>query len=269
MTTPVSRPLRLVALALAIGGSEISAQAPAELHTVVLRYTVQSVGGSPVVTDAVTVLDVDGTFGEVFRRSSVSATLLTPRQGPYTYARDTANTGTVNLSPSGGTAFSFNLTFVTATSGTLAGAAGAGTFQLTPIPLPGPLVNTSQRGLVNDTTPGIIGFVVPTGQTTLVLVRAIGPGLAAFDVQNHAIDPRIAVFREQDLIMENDDWDDDPAVKETIVALNGLTGAFPLSDGAKDAAIVLLLPPGNYTAQVRAAPGEAAAEVLGEVYAVP
>jgi hypothetical protein len=58
-------------------------------------------------------------------------------------------------------------------------------------------------------------------------------------------DPTLAVFNTaQQLIAENNDW---PAV---IAEVMRRAGAFALPAGSKDAALVVTLPPGGYTAQV-------------------
>lgn len=242
------------------------AQAPDDLTSVVLRQHVTSAGGT-VTTDVVSVLDVDGTFADLYANSNGTLNVL--REGTHAYARTGVNTGQLTLSPTSGAAGVYALTFDAAAENTIVGPEGTGVFTLTSIPLPGPLVNTSQRCYVTETQPGIIGFVVPRGQRTLVLVRAIGPGLAAFDVNTRAVDPRLRVYHEQLVIAENDNWDADPALKATIAVTGAFTGAFPLSDGAKDAAIVLLLEAGNYTVHLFTGAGEPTAEVLGEIYAVP
>jgi hypothetical protein len=260
-----------------LSSGPLPGQAPDDLAGVVLRYQIQSVGGTPVRTDTVVVLDVDDTFGELFRQSSASATLLVPRNGDYAYTRTGTNTGDVVLTPGSEAAFTLNLVFDASagfltpvgSTGTIAAGASAGTFHLAAATLTAPLVNTSQRGLASDTVPAIVGFVVPPNQTSLVLARAIGPGLAAFAVPLAVIDPRISVYRETTLIAQNNDWDDEPGNKATVGATGSFTGAFPLSEGGTDAALVLLLGPGNYTIQVSGAPGEDPAEVLGELYVVP
>lgn len=45
-------------------------------------------------------------------------------------------------------------------------------------------------------------------------------------------------------------------------------GAFPLPEGSKDAALVLMFPPGVYTAVIRTK-SETPREVLAEIYVVP
>jgi sugar lactone lactonase YvrE/thiol-disulfide isomerase/thioredoxin len=108
------------------------------------------------------------------------------------------------------------------------------------------LVNVSARyqaGSGADTL--IAGFVIAgTGEKTM-LVRAVGPTLGQLGVSGVLADPTLAVFNTaQQLIAENNDW---PAV---IAEVMRRAGAFALPAGSKDAALVVTLPPGGYTAQV-------------------
>ena len=65
--------------------------------------------------------------------------------------------------------------------------------------------------------------------------------------------------------MINDDW---PAGDPDLVrAVNQLVGAFDLEDGSKDAAVVVTLPPGVYTAVISGA-GNEAGLALVEVYEI-
>jgi hypothetical protein len=76
--------------------------------------------------------------------------------------------------------------------------------------------------------------------------------------------PALAVFHGPAVVASNDDWGDDAA----LVAAFARVGAFPLSGGSRDAAVLLRLPPGPHTVQVRGAPGTTTGEVLVEVYLV-
>jgi hypothetical protein len=100
-----------------------------------------------------------------------------------------------------------------------------------------------------------------------VLVRGVGPALTAFGVTGALGDPRLEVFRDGNVLGRNDDWESGgagPAVKTASSAV----GAFPLAAGSRDAALVLNLFPGAYTAQVSGA-GDLAGTALVEVYEVP
>jgi hypothetical protein len=102
-----------------------------------------------------------------------------------------------------------------------------------------------------------------------VLVRGIGPGLTQFGVPGALVDPQLRVYRGNEMLAENNDW----SVSSNSAALAAharAIGAFPLSGGAADAALLLTLPPGAYTAQVSGAGGTAPEGVaLIEVYEIP
>ncbi|MES2693818.1 MAG: hypothetical protein V4773_10125, partial [Verrucomicrobiota bacterium] len=131
------------------------------------------------------------------------------------------------------------------------------------------LINVSARTEVG--TEGnllIAGFVVSGHAAKLVLIRGIGPALAQFRVLGALPDPRLTLFRDAAPIAANDNWHDAPnavAIAET----STLVGAFSLAPDSADAALLLTLPPGSYTAQLAAAPGTNPGTGLVEVYDVP
>ena len=69
------------------------------------------------------------------------------------------------------------------------------------------------------------------------------------------------------LVRENDNWQQG---NDPMLVTNAATqvGAFPLNSGSKDAAILITLPPGIYTAQVTGANGTTGLALV-EVYEVP
>lgn len=133
------------------------------------------------------------------------------------------------------------------------------------------LINISTRGLVGlGGEIMIAGFVSQGDQSGgTVLIRGVGPTLADFGVANTVEDPVLTIFRTEPdgsstEIALNDDWGDSQAVAEASAAV----GAFPLSAGSKDAALVLSgLAPGAYTVQL-SGKGTAAQNGLIEVYRV-
>lgn len=107
------------------------------------------------------------------------------------------------------------------------------------------------------------GFTIAgTGPKTL-LIRAVGPSLASLGVTGVAPDPRLAVFTGAGAsVAENEDW------SAELAPVFASVGAFALAPGSRDAALVLALAPGGYSAQVGTA-GEASGAVLVEIYEVP
>jgi len=116
------------------------------------------------------------------------------------------------------------------------------------------LVNLSARAEVGTGSQVLVpGFVIAGSQTRRVLIRGIGPGLEQYDVPGFLPDPEIEVFSGMDPIDDNQDWEDsDPAA---LIQAFQEVGAPALVSGSKDAAILLDLAPGSYTAHIRSADG--------------
>ncbi|MBL9201174.1 MAG: hypothetical protein JNL39_11735 [Opitutaceae bacterium] len=122
------------------------------------------------------------------------------------------------------------------------------------------LTNLSVRTPIDGANPAIVGFTIGPSEQATVVLRAVGPSLVAFGVENALEDPRIAVFNATgSRIAFNDDYS--PADAAAFAAV----GAFPLRPGGKDAALVSTLPAGSYTVHV-AGPAGARGEVLVEAY---
>jgi hypothetical protein len=129
-------------------------------------------------------------------------------------------------------------------------------------PLTAPqLVNISTRGFV-DTGEGnlIAGFVVTGNAPKRVLIRGVGPGLSQFNVPGVVSDPMLRLYAtgSSAVIAENDNWSTPQSVDASqvaatsadIAAASTATGAFPLPANSRDAAIVITLQPGQYSAVV-------------------
>lgn len=130
------------------------------------------------------------------------------------------------------------------------------------------VLNLSTRGDVGtgDRTL-MVGFVVNGTSAKKVLIRAVGPALGPLGVAGALSDPFLRVFQGSTVIRENDNWE---AGNNLALLLEGSAkaGAFALPAGGKDAAVLLTLPPGSYTAQVTGV-GSASGVSLVEVYEVP
>ncbi len=126
------------------------------------------------------------------------------------------------------------------------------------------LVNISARSDLSARNPVLIaGFVTRGAPAQTVLIRAIGPSLAGFGVARPQRAPQLRLFRDATLVATNDRWHDSPDALAVADAAARM-GAFPLDPGSADAALLLTLPPGSYTAQVAGTEGT----VLIEVYEV-
>jgi hypothetical protein len=116
---------------------------------------------------------------------------------------------------------------------------------------PARFVNLSARTWVGTDADSLIaGFVVRGEGRKIVLIRAVGPGLAIFNVPGLLNDPVLRVYRQSETspFVENDNWGSD--LSGTVEAASSKVGAFALSVGSKDAALLVNLPEGNYTAVV-------------------
>lgn len=128
------------------------------------------------------------------------------------------------------------------------------------------LINLSARNRVgtgNDIL--IAGFYVAGTGTQRVLIRAVGPTLAALGVGNVLADPQLEVTDAATAarLAANDNWD------ASLAAVFAQVGAFALPAGSKDSAVVVTLAAGrSYTVQVSGV-ANAVGEALVEVYEVP
>ncbi len=132
------------------------------------------------------------------------------------------------------------------------------------------LINISARSEVGRGADVLIaGFVISGGTPCKVLIRAVGPTLAdpKYGVPGVLANPRIQVRNQkEELVAENDDWGSgqDAAALETVFSQ---VGAFSLLPGSKDAALVLTLEPGVYSAVVSGV-DDTTGVALAEVYQV-
>ena len=106
------------------------------------------------------------------------------------------------------------------------------------------------------------------------LVRAVGPALATMGVTGALSDPQLMIYHYSGATVaaRNDNWNSpattDAADPAAVVATTVACGAFPLPADSKDAAVVVTLLPGDYTAQVTSK-GMDSGLVLLEIYGVP
>ncbi|MGH8016952.1 MAG: delta-60 repeat domain-containing protein [Opitutaceae bacterium] len=110
------------------------------------------------------------------------------------------------------------------------------------------LRNFSGRARISAQSPLIGGFVIEGDRELRVLIRAIGPGLSDFMASEFAADPALTLHRGAATLAANDDWGVMPAERVAIAEASAQAGAFALEPGAADAALVVSLPPGVYTA---------------------
>jgi len=99
-----------------------------------------------------------------------------------------------------------------------------------------------------------------------ILIRAVVPGLAPLGVVGTMADPQLTLKRNgaTAAVGSSDDW----GGGANFSAAFSSVGAFALPPASKDAATLVSLRPGNYTAELRGVAG-AGGFALVEVYEVP
>ncbi len=112
------------------------------------------------------------------------------------------------------------------------------------------------------------GFTIEAGASdlrSLVLIRAVGPGLAPFGVSDPLRAPRLRVMNANggDIAAANQ-----PFALPTVAAASERVGAFALPPESTDVAHLYFTPAGSYTANVSAADTGTGA-VLLEIFEVP
>lgn len=127
------------------------------------------------------------------------------------------------------------------------------------------LANLSARSRVGTGADILIaGFNISGTGAKQALIRAVGPGLAALNVTGFLADPTLTVVNANTgaVIASNNDW------SSTLAPTFTRVGAFPLTNGSRDAALLVTLPAGaSYTVQVAGADG-GTGEAIVEIYEV-
>ena len=150
---------------------------------------------------------------------------------------------------------------------TPSGRAGVGLAELYELDGNGRTVNLSTRAQVR-TGDGVLigGFVVQGPAYKRMLIRAVGPTLAGFGVAGALLDPILTVYSGQTVVATNDRWQSDNAT--VITAASSSVGAFALAQNSQDAALLITLPPGGYTVEVKGKSDTQGVALL-EIYEVP
>ena len=148
------------------------------------------------------------------------------------------------------------------------------------------LTNISTRAFVGaqQAQAAIPGIVVSGSANARLLIRGIGPTLGSFGVSGTITAPILEVDDSGGTtIATNAAWNTAPVlgsstvvsgssptgtVRAATVADFNATGAFALNNGSLDAAMVVYLPPGQYTAKVSGTAGGTGATLV-EVYQMP
>jgi phosphodiesterase/alkaline phosphatase D-like protein len=127
------------------------------------------------------------------------------------------------------------------------------------------VVNISTMARITSPTDAIVsGFVVAGSSNHSVLIRAVGPTLAAFGVNDALNNPVLSIYQGERLIATNTAWAGDArATVQEITDAFDRTGAFRFTDEAtKDCVLLVHLAPGAYTVQVKSGDGASGAALL-------
>ena len=127
------------------------------------------------------------------------------------------------------------------------------------------LVNVSTLGFVGTGENALTaGFVIAGDAPKRVLIRAVGPGLAAFGITDALPDPQLGLvpLGRAEPLATNDNW---PGTPELAAAFR-TAAAFALPAGSRDAALMVTLEPGAYTVVVSNVDGRTTGQALVELY---
>jgi len=126
-----------------------------------------------------------------------------------------------------------------------------------------PLKNVSIRANVAPRRSIAAGFMLGGNEKRRLLVRVIGPTLSVFGVPRPLAQPVLELYRGDTLYIRiAEPWSGAPE----IVAAMATVGAFAVPANSADAALVVSLPPGSYSAVARGATHDDEGEALIEVY---
>ena len=113
----------------------------------------------------------------------------------------------------------------------------------------------------------IAGIVVSGSVPKRVLIRGVGPTLTALGVPGALAQPQLSVIKDNVTVASNSGWSTS-ADAAAIAAASAQVGAFALGAASADAAMIVSLAPGNYSAQVVGANGTAGIAII-EIYELP
>lgn len=118
-------------------------------------------------------------------------------------------------------------------------------------PAAGTLINVATRATAGPEARAVIaGFTVTGTQPKVMLLRAAGPALTAFGVNDALAAPVLELYSGATRIADNARWSTQ-ANADAITAAAAAAGAFAFAPGSADAALLVTLAPGAYTTIVR------------------
>jgi len=113
------------------------------------------------------------------------------------------------------------------------------------------LINASARfNVTGGGVPATVGFVIAGNDPKTVLILGLGPALAQYGVTAVLADPQIAIYSGGTQLASDDNWETGTSTAAQISTASAQVGAVALTPGAKDAALLVTLPPGSFTVQL-------------------
>jgi hypothetical protein len=194
--------------------------------------------------------------------NSAALAAATSRAGAFAFPHGSRDAALLQTLPPG--AYTVNLS---ATSGP-AGLALIEIYDLSGVAPGQKLTNLSSRAKTGRGTENLIAGVVVSGMAPKrVLIRAAGPALAAFGLPEVLRRPQLTLHVGAAVIARNDSWSTS-ANSAAIAQATAQAGAFAFAPGSADAALLVNLSPGTYTAQVSCLDGSSGVALI-EIYEVP
>jgi CSLREA domain-containing protein len=131
------------------------------------------------------------------------------------------------------------------------------------------LANISTRGFIQTGDNVMIGGFIVVGQSLQVLIRATGPSLIPFGIDNALANPQLELHDANGTLAGNDDWQTTQlggiiaSDQSAAIQNSGLAPGNPA-----ESAIIATLPPGGYTAIAQGVNGGTGVGLV-EVFALP
>ena len=160
-------------------------------------------------------------------------------------------------------------TAVISTANNTPGVALAEVYDLSAPAVGQKLFNISTRANTGSGDSTLIAGIVVSGTVPKrVLIRGVGPTLTALGVQGALAQAQLTLINKDGVtVATNSSWSTSPDAA-AIAAVSAQVGAFALGAASADAAMILSLAPGSYSAQVVGANGTSGIAII-EIYELP
>jgi hypothetical protein len=113
----------------------------------------------------------------------------------------------------------------------------------------------------------IAGISVSGSAPKRLLIRGVGPTLTTLGVAGALSQPQLNIVKDGATVATNSNWTTSPDAA-AIATASAQVGAFALGSASADAAMIVSLPPGNYSAQVVGLNNTTGIAII-EVYELP